>query len=119
MEDRKKLLQKEAKQTFSKKFDQKPVEQKTKPAPKPQQKVKPKQKTKPKDIKKKKGLFERIGLRREKIRLTKDEEDQVQKIMIVLKGKTSEYSREEMKEAMHNLGYKEKIIEEAIRRLYG
>ena len=127
MEERKKLVEKEAETRKA----QKPVPKqiiKPAPIPKPQLKpiekpkpvIKPKSEVKPKtEQKKKKGLFERMGLKKEKINFTKEEEDQVQKIMIVLKGKTSEYSREEMKEAMHNLGYKEKIIEEAIRRLYG
>ena len=86
----------------------------SKPAPKPKIEVK-KEKT---AEKKKKGLFERFGLKKEKINLTREETDQMEKIMIVLKGKTAEYSREDMREAMQNLGYKEKIIEEAMRRLY-
>ena len=58
-----------------------------------------------------------MGLRK-KIKLTREEEEQLKKIMIVLKGKTTEYSREDMEEAMKNLGYPEKVVQEALRRIY-
>ncbi|MFH1664325.1 MAG: hypothetical protein ABH986_06010 [archaeon] len=66
---------------------------------------------------KKKGFFERIGFGKEKVVFSKEEEDQIKKIMIVLKGKTAEYSKEDMIEAMKNLGYEEKIIQEVLKRI--
>ncbi|MBU2101039.1 hypothetical protein KKB11_07475, partial [Candidatus Micrarchaeota archaeon] len=68
---------------------------------------------------KNKGLFARFGIGVKKVKLTKEEEEKAQKILMVLKEKKAEYSKEDMIEAMKNLGYSEKITQEVLRRLYG
>jgi hypothetical protein len=75
-------------------------------------------KTEKKEKIKKKGFLERFGIDTKKVKLTKEEEEKAQKIMIVLKEKKAEYSKEDMIEAMKNLGYSEKITQEVLRRLY-
>ena len=110
------------KQPIKQPFLEKKVEEKTKEEeilPKKKDEIEKPKRIKPeteKPKKKKKGLLVKLGIK--KPEFSDSEEEQMEKIMKVLKGKKAEYSKDDMIEAMQNLGYKEKMIKEVIKRIF-